>query len=990
MTTYLIRCILLLCIATVSVSQVMLSFNQLQNSLASTPRYIYLPSATIFISFSPELEGRCGSTASIEYITGPFTNTTDQFVVAEGPQATSIPVSVLWCVQHVPTSKYQATAYSAAHPPTVIGSVVDGVCQLDMDRVGPTSTGCIGLAVGLLHAATVIGGSLYSWGANDHCQLGALHSSTTPTESLVLYPWFSDFTGVIRANQNITCAQRENTDIVCWGAPVLPPAGTDCTTYQYARFGIASVVSFAVCDTFVAAINADGKLILAGLLTGIITSSTVNNDIASDYAHVASSGLSAYTAWSNYPTVAIPLFNDLLRVGPGIGNTFLLVSSTTTYIVGTTPCTADPTLTLIPHQPIDACVVLPYPVLSGIVLSSVVIYQQPDFSISRYAFSNVQNTVGAWDPELLASIQSTPPPTPAIFSAGASTVCWSTSSTATCIGTTYTPTSVVHRLPAAIVYEFYATDTDVYAGGAGICILANTSISCVGPSPVVQAQTHRTEFVPVIGPIAYITPFIFNEPASIFTSSYIVAGTGGCFSTVSARSMHGATSTFTAFVTPRRYQLGNACLELTSCVNTSWNIEYGPFPVCISKVVAGSFHTCILTCDGTVMCAGRSTECQYIPRNYSDFRVFNPIWTGAFAQAGDVFAANNITCAVSVSRTQLTCTGTLGVWQMCVRTQSITQQTVVSPDKITNVFIGYTSVCYSITSTTGITIRCIGTGALGIVPQSTGIEWATSLGSAGSPLLLPLASISLVFSPNTNDSTTLIIQSSINTMYVATLASPYFAKIDNVVDSLMSETLIGFAWAVIEESTPMMYFGIFGDNINTSRIVSYESLDKGSPPPYGMFTAISGDPYVQVCALNSFNTFFCVTPVSAYIPLVGANVVQVAAGADHVAVLTADNMLCIAGSNALGQCGRIPTNYSTSTFVCVSSRTTHWPYYIPELPPSINASLHNTTRPHYTDTTYIAVGAGVALSVLASMSLAYAWHSHIGYKRIEKDILIPP
>lgn len=910
----MIRALLLVAISTLVSSQVLLRINNIQTVQIFNTSIIYTSDAIIQATASSAV---CDSSIVFTYLLQHQGTIT--LVATEGASVVLIDtlayistnIVVMWCAEFNPaTTTYAAPSFSSANPSTTLGSVTQGMCQLDMTRTGPTATGFIAIALGLSHAAAIhTSGTIYSWGSNDHCQLGTLLSSPDPVTDLTPFPWFTDFIAPIISLQHITCARRRTSmDLFCWGSPIAPPTGTDCKYYTSASFAIANVLLFGVTQNIIVALLNNGSIAMTGISEHFITS------IVDTYKLTPSFQIQG-ADWSNYPTISSSSpIGAITGITGGVDDTFLLYDSTqhSLFILGIDEpaCT-----TLHGVYSTTASIFQSLCRINTIVnnFGTFILTNNYLFMANTSAVTQTSRITG--NSIQVSSVVSTSLST---FSIGIDSVCITIVSNSMCLSNNisgdaiYSSTSAL--APWRFVTNYVTAGSIVVAGGNARCELNTISgnIWCTGTygNGVLQVFGYGQPIL-IIGPDSYNDQFILagSTTQSITTDHYTtITGMPGCFQPLQISLNSTTVATVYATTQKRRYQINSTiCLEILSCVDPDWKVDYGPFPSCITNVVAGAFHTCILTCDGQVMCTGLNLQCQYLPYSYSDSRLFNPIYTGSFIGASAVYAHANITCVVSLQTSYIFCTGSFGPdYSLCNKDISTTHSV---NGAIISVSIGSTAVCIAIKNADTVTYECIGVntnGKLGYSPLTFGMAWASCKGSTGT-LLSTLAT-------NNNpqiaifDSATIIFFPPSISAYT-TIGNPYFSAFNFMNGNLN-------VLAVSGNNT----FSLLSDGYFHSQTTTFI-------PPVGTFLSISSNSDTYACVLLSINAFVCINTSVPIIPVIGTSISKIAVGTSHIAVLDRQtNKLCISGSNLYGQCGRLYTNYSTPQFVCVSAETPYWPY----------------------------------------------------------------
>jgi hypothetical protein len=752
-----------------------------------------------------------------------------------------------------------------------------------------------------------------------------------------------------------------------------------------------SVSSFAISDSVVAAISGD-NLLLSGVSSTIISPNI-------DTYETPNYPVDNTPAWSAYPTIAIPVFNNtsavygfkvqfgatVTSVFAGTGNTFAFGGANSYAVVFFSGESQPAVCVQNEDDDILESAILMNNVtvcnsLAGQGAASGMLVPNTFLYLTTTVPTELQTVVVLQDTE---SIYQQPFAEPlsefSEFSLGGDHFCISGQTAHACIASLpdLLPTPSTAQPPYTF-YSYNGSVSRVSAGGSSTCIIsgAQRQISCYGAVGTGVVQIYGDYGNVVNGVFQQSHPFSLvgkTQTTQQVFSVYSVSGQGGCSKNVSVYQQGvGLIKTVTAMPRPAYYQLSPAaCLQVTSCVSRSWKKDFGPFPTCVSQIAAGDYHTCVLSCDGVAMCTGAIMTCQYIMAGLGNYNTFNPIWMGSSTRAASaIYASGNVTCVLGNSNKTISCTGSFPTGgMMCVKGPTYEFSTS-GTDTISQVMISPVAVCVVVRSTdSNISIACIGDPAstkLGTL-SITALQWGYGLSALQQKLVLNASSN---FSITTDATLSGIVVVSDSTIYYPQAKSAPFSVVTSRQGIPPSYTQLVSAYSGIAYITPKTLTAI--------PVV-------GGPPatfflPFGHNAQVAAGGDSQ-CAVMKEGSFYCVSPFPN-ISIVGSYATKIAKGVGHTVVLTEGNRVCCSGSNARGQCGRLHTDYSTPDFVCISNITDTWPYFVPGIK---NSTPIITPVPRdFMDPLYFNILLGMAFSMLAIGSSASVLCAIILYNRNTK------
>jgi hypothetical protein len=286
---------------------------------------------------------------------------------------------------------------------------------------------------------------------------------------------------------------------------------------------------------------------------------------------------------------------------------------------------------------------------------------------------------------------------------------------------------------------------------------------------------------------------------------------------------------------------------------------------------------------------------------------------GSAKKASAVYASGNLTCIVAESRKSIYCTGAFPTTQLSCNTATPVEL-VVDDGVIDQVAISPVAVCVVIKTLYKKTVSCIGdpeSMAVGTLVQR-GVEWSQCIMDSTLEELEFPVSATLSISPDPTLKR-IIITSHPSTHLAAIGKNRGFEPIGTPIIPA------GYTQSSASSS---------GLSLITPKSIKFLSHDNStySAVPYGSNMHLATGASVQ-CVSMVEGSFYCIDQTKTDLTgIIGTQVRYIARGANHTVVLADGNMLCCSGSNARGQCGRLPINYSTDEFVCISSISETWPY----------------------------------------------------------------
>lgn len=511
------------------------------------------------------------------------------------------------------------------------------------------------LALGYRHGCALTQeGTVACWGSNDRCQLGSGLSNLT-TSVMQVYTLYDDFIN-IAAQGIFTFAQRQNGDYVVWGAPA-PIGGTpvNCSTYQYGRFYLPAsdpedIMFYAATDSAFSVTSGNGDVYFVGIYPEITNAGATPEVDDDPYG------------WTQYPITKIPEYASATNIdinGDSLNmqiSPIMFAMDGGFYVQAQGDNDDDPTY-LVP-------------------LSGGTSYEIGDEISSLLQISTTTVIMGqvATDIRVLKGEYDNP------FSE-----------------------EYLNELPdsASMRNIMYGDDGLCFANSFGIFCSNNASIiggpnSCtiLDDGNVLCSGDHGYGVVSydgyVSGPAGHSTRFdttsAMNITAFDDTTWTIYPG---CNTPLCESNKGCVYSSSAPYQQPFH---DDTCIVTETCASSDWRVVGTDTPACITKIVAGIVHSCYLGCDNNVYCAGDTTLCQYLAVGHVDSRLYNKVWMGSIAKAGNLYAGPYTTCILSTDTYSLTCTGQYGDASICLKSASAT---VVSADPILDVFMGMSSICYS-------------------------------------------------------------------------------------------------------------------------------------------------------------------------------------------------------------------------------------------------------------------------------------------------------
>jgi hypothetical protein len=481
----------------------------------------------------------------------------------------------------------------------------------------------------------------------------------------------------------------------------------------------------------------------------------------------------------------------------------------------------------------------------------------------------------------------------------------------------------------------------------------------------------------------------------------VVYGKAGCGSIYTISYVNGTLAAPPLLVTNTRTMITlepwdglKVCVDVYGCASRSWLVSpttpplpqpnATQFPTCVSAVAAGNHHTCILSCSGIPWCAGYTDGSPYAPVGHVDTRAFNMANTGPITVVGSIYAHADITCFVSASRTGVLCLGTFGP---NVVSQPLLGNTLYLTGggnwTIAEVVVGDRAACAVVVSGSLYKVACFGQNYQGMFgPSMVGLSWSYLQDGSGVmqfeayPFVLLQGSCALILSgvyafvgplcttpSGSGAGGTIVRQAAQAITFLASDAAMY-ANVSVGICSTLGCTLLPIA--AIEH----VFYGvgdipIGGQGVDNDLYITAATTGGSSLRYRPGGTAET--PLAPNLTLTMSDGRLCVGTWStcyAFGGGVGGSVLGVATGRDHVVVLVGNStaaLVCCAGDNSMGQCGRLYTNVSVfDKFVCVSPDLFAWPY----LPSAEEAAGEDD------DAGGVAEGSGERPPMFTSMELA--------------------
>jgi len=835
----------------------------------------------------------------------------------------------------------------------------------------PTLSSVIMTAVGTSHAcALVAGGRVYCWGSNARCQFGTGLAGEDVVYTAQPYGWFDNFE-YITANKDVTCGIRTNADavdVVCWGMlgqTGVAPVGTNCSTYALGRYGYLitpaqpsagpSFVSVAITESSIAvstfSATDNGMHWYMTTLDPFFLPTTPSTAVVLDdyatvldidarwcgyttYDYVAASigfasigfasgwlvsgdigfGVVYYVLGSALSAYSSPLggcgtfASDSLKLvhwymGPA-GAQICAGSTLTTVTLATTSAT----LCALAACPTDissvfaagaANVVLTVGGLQTFVPDMYVTTQRA-FVSSGWVGGSVVQSGGYTDFNGVGGVSNGTGGYGKIPLFPSSGGMWRTD-TGMCGQITQTSSTVYTCVLNGIVTNYSSAPWSYFAaGGGGVCVVARVTgyVICYG----------------LIGVPGFIVSV--GIPAGVQQVT-VPAGGGwygnlvpGCNVTVDDGVCYGRVHVYeldtldivldvSASSVPMAYSVvcngTTYCMTLGGCSGGNWNAGTQSFGLgTVVQVAAGTAHTCVLLGDTSVWCVGNAARCAYVlpaGKGYDTTQWNSVLGSGA---AG-VYSGGSVVCIVILGGTAVRCTGTTSLWHWCTANGMLFEAETGSV--VVNVAVGAVTICYvEYFAGRGIyRVFCYGQNVnnymqTGVVAGALGGGFAVYAAGSNQSTWKPTVQIS--------DSVLASAHIEISDApLMGRLGGPNEPDVGNVsvASSFFNYADEGCLFVVTVSGSSNVY-RVFCQGTNV----------------YGQRGYIDATPNFQS------NLWF----LDSSVPFIGG-----AAGASHTVLLTADNGLYCAGSNALGQCGHRYRNVTSDiVFVSMDSSWWSWPY----------------------------------------------------------------
>lgn len=959
--------------------QVTIEINGVFNTTLTQDTQVPLPHAMALLQFqftpSPGI-ARCGAHMTmLVYETEHMGST----VAAAGNTLVvdSVVARVLWCGPGAaaPTVPVQAVTPSAV--PEINASMSNYICA-DNNINECVIRDMVQVAVGSEHACALhSSGTVYCWGSNQYCQLGV----GTPGQaygSMVAYPWFSDFINISTNNGRITCGQRANNDVVCWGNVMgsMSPSVVSCDMDGYSRLYVQvskysteiQAVQYVVIDTGVVVMltnSPDCYLFINGYIMQMTTGVFID-PLLSEYS---SNG----EYWTQYNVYTFSVTTGTLipaRSGFAILTYFYLIE----YIyTGTQNLTGVQKLYGLVISSIDiqnkdkSKTQSIYGILNYLLVTSAFGYFLDGLfwgmlsnDVGNYCAGVDALNYGNPYPVSSNSLMATATLGVSLFSCsfvvdevisrvsmGSNHMCFHFEDTDwICFGdNTYgqlpygSPGSITSGEPGIPSF------LDIAAGGNYTCYIftENGTVGCVG-----DVDTNMVVPGTIVGQAVEALDCTLAEMTirgSATNSSYqgilvLDAPSGaGCLSpyTLYCNGVSVYSGVSSAVPMHQTIACGGAmyCFTQRTCVDSAWYIARSTTgdpgndrPV---AVAAGAVHSCYVGQSGQVYCAGSTAQCQYILAGPGDTRQFNAIFMGtAVAKAGYVYAHATTTCIVSVDRSAISCFGMTSSYTWCSAGTYYTHTLGVG-QSIIDVAIGASNICVVVAlSTPGSTqYGCIGdnpNGMLGLVatPTSQQLTW-TSPGQVVALSLFEGKGAQAMLEVLWNNSTSTMLGCSGNGCG------------DSGVLALLPAAVM--TTSSFHGSAAVFYVvgGTGSEIYNTTQAIngmlSHANIAAAIPGTSSV-VAIDGGTSSLLCAVTDTQYLSCWRPayqpgiVPAPFVLGAGEIAAVGVGSDHLLILDSTGGLYCTGSNQQGQCGRYYTKYNTTEIVPVDRSYFYYPVYV--------------------------------------------------------------